>query len=62
MEREIIKNSLDQLNPTEEQSKMMWERLQKAMAEKNEQEENIEFDDKSADIKFEDLFEKREGD
>lgn len=40
MEREIIKNSLDQLNPTEEQSKMMWERLQKAMAEKNEQEEN----------------------
>lgn len=38
MEREIIKNSLDQLNPTEEQSKMMWERLQKAMAEKNEQE------------------------
>ncbi len=40
MEREIIKNSLDQLNPTEEQSKMMWERLQKAMAEKNEQEVN----------------------
>lgn len=40
MEREMIKNSLDQLNPTEEQSKMMWERLQKAMAEKNEQEAN----------------------
>lgn len=29
---------------------------------KEEQEENIELDDKSADIKFEDLFEKREGD
>ncbi len=40
MERELIKNSLDQLNPTEEQSKMMWERLQKAMAEKNEQQVN----------------------
>ncbi|MBQ9983880.1 MAG: hypothetical protein IJP29_04755 [Lachnospiraceae bacterium] len=40
MEKEIIKNSLDQLNPTEEQSKMMWERLQKAMAEKNEQQVN----------------------
>ncbi len=40
MERDVIKSSLDQLNPTEEQSKMMWERLQKAMAEKNEQEVN----------------------
>lgn len=40
MEREVIKKSLDQLNPTEEQSKMMWERLQKAMAEKNEQQVN----------------------
>lgn len=40
MEREMIKNSLDQLNPTEEQSKMMWERLQKAMAEKNEEQVN----------------------
>lgn len=29
---------------------------------KSEQDENIEFDNKSADIKFEDLFEKREGD
>ncbi len=37
MEREMIKSSLEQLNPTEEQSKKMWERLQKAMAEKNEQ-------------------------
>ncbi len=29
---------------------------------KEEQDENIEFDNKSADIKFEDLFEAREGD
>ena len=29
---------------------------------KEEQKENIEFDNKSADIKFEDLFEAREGD
>ena len=40
MERDVIKSSLEQLNPTEEQSKMMWERLQKAVAEKNEQEAN----------------------
>lgn len=35
MKKDIIKNTMEELNPTEEQSQKMWERLAQAVEEKN---------------------------
>lgn len=45
-----IKNSLDKLNPTEEQSNAMWERLSKALAEKETDNSNTNSNDNSSKV------------